>query len=268
MSELALLERALVYFIGEEIQKFGFKKGVIGLSGGVDSSLVAFLSAKALGPENVFGIILPYRLSSADSVEHAKMVVGILGINHRIIDITPFADPIIRGLSVEDKNRVGNILARIRMIVLYDLSAELNALVIGTSNKTELLLGYGTLWGDLAHAINPLGDLYKTQVWELARYVGVPDEIVRKSPSADLWPGQTDEGEIGLSYREADEILKEILENHRRPHELYDRFPKWKVDRIYGMLKRSQFKRRPPVIAKVNRVSVNFEFIAPRDWGV
>lgn len=139
-------------------------------------------------------------------------------------------------------------------------------MVIGTSNKTEILLGYGTLYGDLAHAINPLGDLYKTQVWELARYLGVPDKIVNKKPTADLWPGQTDEGEIGLSYYEADRILMEILENLKRPEELYDTFGKEKVDRIFYLLRKNQFKRKPPIIAKVSSVSINYEFIAPRDW--
>lgn len=261
------MRRSLVLFIREELKKFGFNRAVIGLSGGVDSSLVAYLTVEALGKDNVIAAILPYKLSSPESVAHARLVADTLGLSPLEIDITPMADPFIRTLGIEDRNRIGNVLARVRMIILYDLSAKHGALVVGTSNKTELLLGYGTLWGDLAHAINPLGDLYKTQVWELAEYVGVPEVIVKKKPTADLWPGQTDEGELGLSYHEADAILYELLELHRRPQQLYDRYGRDKVDRVYTLLRRNQFKRKPPIIAKVGQVTINNEFIAPRDWG-
>jgi len=256
-----------VLFLRQEITRFGFRKAIIGLSGGVDSSLAAFLLVEALGSENVVGVMLPYRLSSRESLEHARMVADILSLKPLHIDITPMADAFIENLKIDDKNRIGNVLARVRMIILYDLSAKYGGLVVGTSNKTELLLGYGTLWGDLAHAVNPLGDLYKTQVWELASYVGVPEEIVRKKPTADLWPGQTDEAELGLSYAEADAILYEILELHRRPEQLYDKYGEGKVKRVWTLLKRNQFKRKPPIIAKVGQVSINYEFIAPRDWG-
>lgn len=265
--DLDLLRESLVLFIREELKKFGFNRAVIGLSGGVDSSLVAYLTVEALGRENVVAAILPYKLSSPESVTHARLVADTLGLSPLEIDITPMADPFIHTLGIEDRNRIGNVLARVRMIILYDLSARYGALVVGTSNKTELLLGYGTLWGDLAHAINPLGDLYKTQVWELAEYVGVPEVIVKKKPTADLWPGQTDEGELGLSYREADAILYELLELHRRPQRLYDRYGRDKVDRVYTLLRKNQFKRKPPIIAKVGQVTINHEFIAPRDWG-
>lgn len=255
-------------FIREEIRKFGLRKGILGLSGGVDSATVAYLMEEALGKENCEFLILPYKTSSKESIEDAILVCKELGVEPKVIDITPFADPIIEGLNIKDKNRVGNVLARIRMIVLYDRSAEVNGMVVGTSNKTELLLGYGTIYGDLAHAINPLGDLYKTEVWKLAEYLGVPEKIIKKKPTADLWPGQTDEGELGLSYYEADCILKEILENLRKPEELYELYGKEKVDRVFQLLRRNQFKRKPPIIAKVSAVSINYEFIAPRDWGV
>ncbi len=266
MENLEIIKNALVYFIKEEIHKFGLKKGIVGLSGGVDSSVVAYLSVEALGKENVIPVVLPYKTSSQSSVDDALLVCGNLGLNPEIIDITPFAEPIIEGLKVSDKNRIGNILSRVRMIVLYDRSAEAGGMVIGTSNKTELLLGYGTIFGDLAHAINPLGDLYKTQVWELAKFLGVPERIINKKPTADLWPGQTDEGEIGLSYQEADGILMEILENLRKPEDIFDRFGRDKVLRVCSLLTRNQFKRKPPIIAKISSISINHEFIAPRDW--
>jgi NAD+ synthase len=267
MKNLALVKSALIYFIREEITKFGFRRGVLGLSGGVDSSVVAYLMAEALGPENCEFLIMPYKTTSKESVEDALLVSSALGVEPKVIDITPFVDPIIESFGIKDKNRVGNIQARIRMILLYDRSAEINGLVVGTSNKTEILLGYGTLYGDLAHAINPLGDLYKTEVWELARFLGVPDRIINKKPSADLWPGQTDEDELGLSYKEADEILKEIIENFRKPEEIYGIFGREKVDRVFELLRRNQFKRKMPIIAKLSSVSINYEFIAPRDWG-
>jgi NAD+ synthase len=267
MKDLALVKSALIYFIREEITKFGFRKGVLGLSGGVDSSVVAYLMVEALGPENCEFLIMPYKTTSKESVEDALLVSSILRVEPKVIDITPFVDPIIERFGIKDKNRIGNIQARIRMILLYDRSAEINGLVVGTSNKTELLLGYGTLFGDLAHAINPLGDLYKTEVWELARFLGVPERIINKKPSADLWPGQTDEDELGLSYKEADEILKELVENFRKPEEIYGIFGREKVDRVFELLRRNQFKRKMPIIAKLSSVSINYEFIAPRDWG-
>jgi NH(3)-dependent NAD(+) synthetase (EC 6.3.1.5) len=267
MMDLAVVKKALVYFIREEITKLGFRKGVLGLSGGVDSSVVAYLMAEALGPDNCEFLVMPYKTTPKESIEDALLVGEILGVKPKVIDITPFVDSIVEGLEIRDKNRMGNIQARVRMIILYDKSAEIGGLVVGTSNKTEILLGYGTIYGDLAHAINPLGDLYKTEVWELAKFLGVPERIISKKPSADLWPGQTDEGELGLSYKEADGILREMVENFRRPEELYEVFGKEKVDRVWELLKRNQFKRKPPIIAKLSSVSVNYEFIAPRDWG-
>ncbi len=264
---LDIVRKALVYFIREEITKFGFKKGVLGLSGGVDSSVVAYLMVEALGPENCEFLIMPYKTTSKESMDDAILVCRLLGVQPKVINITPFVDAIVEGLGINDKNRIGNIQARVRMILLYDRSAEVGGLVVGTSNKTEILLGYGTLCGDLAHAINPLGDLYKTEVWELARFLGVPDRIINKKPSAELWVGQTDEGELGLSYKEADMILRELIENFKKPEDLYDIFGKEKVDRIWDLLRRNQFKRKPPIIAKVSSITVNHEFIAPRDWG-
>jgi len=194
------VENVLTNFLREEITKAGFKRAVVGLSGGVDSSLAAFLAVKALGAENVVGISMPYRTSSPQSREDAKLVAQLLGLEFYEIDITPQVDAYYSRFPDADPLRKGNKMARERMSVLYDFAHWKVALVVGTSNKSELLIGYSTRWGDSAHDLNPLGDLYKTQVWQMARFVGVPERIVEKKPSADLWPGQTDEGEIGLSY--------------------------------------------------------------------
>ena len=190
---LQLTEKILVDFVREEVHKTGFKKVLLGLSGGIDSGIVAYIAAKALGPENVMGIMMPYKQSSKESVEHAKLVIEDLGIESMFVEITPMVDAYFNLFPDMDSMRKGNKMARERMTILYDFSAKNNALVLGTSNKTELLLGYSTQWGDSASAINPIGDLYKTQVWALSEHMGVPKELINKKPSADLWEGQSDE---------------------------------------------------------------------------
>ena len=204
---LQLTEKILVDFVREEVHKTGFKKVLLGLSGGIDSGIVAYIAAKALGPENVMGIMMPYKQSSKESVEHAKLVVEDLGIESMLVEITPMVDAYFNLFPDMDSMRKGNKMARERMTILYDFSAKNNALVLGTSNKTELLLGYSTQWGDSASAINPIGDLYKTQIWALSEHMGVPKELIEKKPSADLWEGQSDEAELGFSYAEADSLL-------------------------------------------------------------
>ena len=199
--------RVLVSFLRQELQRCGFQKAVLNLSGGVDSSLSCFLIAEALGGENVLTLQLPYRTSAQDSTEHAQEVVALTGVHTKVIDITPMVDPYLNQYPDMGGVRRGNVMARMRMILLYDHTVAWNGLAIGTSNKTELLLGYGTLFGDMASAINPLGDLYKTQVRQMARAAGVPEAIVQKAPSADLWAGQTDEGELGFTYAEVDKLL-------------------------------------------------------------
>ncbi|MCL4538554.1 MAG: NAD+ synthase [Bacteroidetes bacterium] len=263
-----LVTELLIRFIREETQKVGLRKLVVGLSGGVDSALSAALAAKALGKEKVLCVVLPYRTSAKDSVDDAKLFADEFGIRTEIIDISPAADAIISREPSMHKVRKGNILARIRMVILYDTSAREKALVLGTSNKTELLLGYGTIHGDMAHAINPIGDLYKTQVWQLAEYIGVPEKIVSKKPSADLWAGQTDEDELGYKYREIDEVLYLLVDHKMKIDDVVARGHKPEmVKDLHKMIVRSQFKRTPPIIAKVGHRTINVDFRYLRDWG-
>ncbi len=258
----------LTLFIREEVRRVGLGRAVIGLSGGVDSALSTYLAARALGSENVHVVLMPYKTSSPESTLDALAVVGDLGLSHEICEITPMADAMFEMNPDIDRMRRGNVMARLRMIHLYDRSAKLKSLVIGTSNKTESLLGYTTLFGDNASALNPLGDLYKTQVWQLSRAIGVPQQIVDKAPSADLWAGQTDEDEMGLKYHEVDTLLFYMIDARERDEQLLARgYEKAFIDRIRTMVQRSQFKRRPPLIAKIAGRTINADFRYPRDWG-
>ncbi len=263
------VQKILVEFIRDEIQNAGFEKGVVGLSGGVDSAVCAFLAAEALGPENVNAVLMPYRTSSPESLTDAEAVVTALGVRSEVVDISPMVDPLLKLAGITDNVRSGNVMARQRMIVLYDVSSREKGLVLGTSNKTELLLGYGTLFGDMASALNPLGDLYKTQVWQLAEHLGVPGHIREKRPSADLWEGQTDEDELGFSYDRVDRLLYLLVDERRTDEEVRaSGFEAGMIDRVKKMVARSQFKRRPPVIAKISHRTVNIDFRYPRDWGI
>jgi NAD+ synthase len=264
----ALLREMLVGFLREEVWKVGLKRAVFGLSGGIDSALVAFLAAEALGPENVHAFIMPYRTSNPESEIHARLVAEQLGIHHEVVEITPMLDAYFSRFAEADAMRRGNKMARERMTILYDHSASLGGLVLGTSNKTELLLGYGTLHGDMASALNPIGDLYKTQVWQLAAAIGVPRVVVEKQPSADLWAGQTDEQELGFSYREVDQLLYRLVDLRMTRTELQeDGFSEAFVSRVEGMVRNSHFKRRLPVIAKVSNRTIDRDFRYARDWG-
>lgn len=263
------VEKILCDFIRNETYRIGITKAVIGLSGGIDSAVSAYLSAKALGSENVFCLLMPYKTSSPDSLTDAMKVVKDLKVNYRKIDITGPVDSIVKETGEKDISNVrkGNIMARIRMILLYDESAAKNALVIGTSNKSEILLGYSTIFGDSASAINPIGDLYKTQLISLAKYLGVPDEIINKKPSADLWQGQTDENELGFTYEKVDKYLfkkvdERISDEEIRKSGYDDKF----MNRVNSLIIRSQFKRLPPLIAKISNRTVNIDFRYNRDW--
>ncbi len=263
------IEEVLTYFIKEEVQKAGFQKVVVGISGGVDSALTAFLSVKALGRENVIGLSMPYKTSSKSSVEDARLVAQKLEIEFHEIDITPQIDAYFKQFPDADNVRRGNKMARERMSILYDFAHWKKALVIGTSNKSELLIGYSTRWGDSAHDINPIGDLYKTQVWEMAEFVGVPERIVKKKPSADLWPGQTDEGEIGLSYRTLDQILLGYVDLRLKREDLIKAgFDEKTVDRVLKLVRNSQYKRKMPIVCKIAQRTVDKDFLYLRDWGL
>lgn len=264
-----IVKKILVEFIRDETHKAGFRRGVLGLSGGIDSAISAFLAAEALGPENLLAILMPYRLSNPRSARDAELVAKHLGTPTEVIDITPMVDPLLNLSGTTDKVRAGNIMARERMIVLYDRSGRDGSLVIGTSNKTEILLGYGTLFGDTACAINPIGDLYKTQIFQLAEYLGIPREVREKAPSADLWEGQTDEGEFGFTYDAVDRLLYHMVDERRSEPELKEMgFDERFIQRVAGMIRKNQFKRRMPLIAKVSHRTMNVDFMYPRDWGV
>jgi len=266
--DTSLVRRVLVGFLRDEITKVGFARAVVGLSGGVDSAVACTLAAEALGPENVLALCLPYKTSSPDSLGHAQMVIATLGVRSDTVDITPLVEPLFQRFPDMDERRRGNVMARARMIVLYDQSAAFDGLVVGTSNKTEILLGYGTLFGDLASAVNPLGDLYKTQVRQLARALGLPPVIVDKPPTADLWVGQTDEAELGFTYEQADQVLNLLVDQRYRPEEVIALgFERTLVQAVQQRMRDNHFKRLPPLIAKLSARTVGHDFRYLRDWG-
>jgi len=262
----ALVRKMLVSFLRDETAKAGKGRVVLGLSGGVDSAVVAALAAEAFGPAGVTALFTPYRTSEASSREHARLVAGTYGLALEEVDITAQIDAYFAGARDADRVRLGNKMARERKSIEYDRSWP-DALVLGTSNKTELLLGYGTQFGDLASALNPVGDLYKTQLRELAVHVGVPGPVVEKAPSADLWPGQTDEGELGLSYADADLVLYHLVDRRMRADDLVAcGFDAGLIGRIRELVRRSHFKRVMPLIAKLSLRTVGHDFLYPRDW--
>lgn len=260
--------KILTGFIQSEITRVGFSRAVVGLSGGVDSSLTCYLAAEALGPENVLALRMPYETSSQSSLDHAQLVIDNLGVNSKTIPITDMVNPLFELYPDADQIRRGNAMARARMILLYDQSHAYEGLVVGTGNKTEILLGYTTLFGDSACAINPLGDLYKAQVRQLARAMGVPDEIIQKPPTADLWIGQTDEGELGFTYDEVDQLLYLLVDQRYNPEDCIEAgFSKLFVYDVVDLVRKNHFKRVMPPIAKLSNRTLGYDFLYLRDWG-
>src|SRR5947207_1509172 len=265
-----LARRWLVSFLKDEVvRRRGFIKGIVGLSGGVDSSLTAFLAVEALGKENVIGVRMPYRTSSPESLEHAQLVIQTLGIQSATIDITAAVDGYLSQVDASgdaDPTRRGNVMARERMIVLFDLSAKYKALPIGTSNKSERLLGYFTWHADDTPPVNPLGDLFKTQVRALARHVGVPEVILRKPPTPDLVPGQTTEGDYGISYDKVDRILYYLIRG-MKPAEVVARgFTPEEVAKVAGRLESTHWKRRLPTVAMMSQTAIGEFYLRPVDY--
>jgi NAD+ synthase len=258
----------LVDVIREEVRRTGYRKVVLGLSGGIDSAVSAALAARALGAKNVLSVLMPYRASDPKSAADAAVVARRLGTAVETIPITPMIDAYFRKAPKATRLRRGNKMARERMAILYDVSLRDRRMVIGTSNKTEILIGYGTLHGDLASGVNPLGDLYKTHVRQVAAALGLPGDIIWKTASADLWAGQSDESDLGYRYRDIDAVLLRLVERRDRPEDVVAAgFPKRMVRDLHRRMTRSQFKRRPPIIAKLTRRAVNIDFRYPRDWG-
>lgn len=271
-SDALALNNALVYdylkrFILEELHTSGFTEASVAVSGGLDSALVLKLAVDALGPSHVHAIFLPYSASSPESARDAHAMFEFCAIPWQELSISAMADAYLPTQPGIDRLRTGNLLARLRMAVIFDQSKMDNALVIGTSNKSELLLGYSTWYGDMACALMPIGDLYKTQVRSLATHLGLPLQIISKPPSADLWAGQTDEGEIGITYNVLDQILYLLVDQRLSPVQAAaEGFDQGLVDRIERKIQASQFKRVAPPVAKVSQRTVGIDFLYPRDW--
>ncbi len=258
----------LTRFIHTEITRTGLTRAVLGLSGGIDSALVAYLAVRALGAENVLAVRMPYKSSSQDSLDDAQLVIDDLKMQSLTIPITDMADGLISREPGMSNMRKGNIMARCRMITLYDQSEAFKGLVVGTGNKTEILLGYSTLFGDSAHALNPIGDMYKAQIRQLSQAVGVPQPIRDKAPSADLWSGQTDEAELGFTYEEADKLLFLLVDQRYSPEECVEAgFDQKFVQTVVRRVRRNHFKRVMPPVAKITSRTIGYDFLYLRDWG-
>lgn len=257
--------RIIGEFIRAQLDQAGFSKALLGLSGGIDSALVAYLVSEAIGAENVLAVLMPYRTSSPESRADAEEVVARLGCAHELVEITDIVDAYFAGRDDASPLRRGNFMARTRMMVLYDHSVTWDGLVVGTGNKTETLIGYSTLWGDSASAFNPIGDLYKSQIRQMSIDMGVPEAIIRKAPSADLWPGQTDEDEVGFSYAQVDRILFRLVDKRRSLAEIEaDGFERELVDRVDRLVAGSEFKRQVPPIAKIGPRTAGIDYLYPR----
>jgi NAD+ synthase (glutamine-hydrolysing) len=262
----ALTEEWLATFIRDELAQRDFEKGLVALSGGLDSAVTAFLAVRAMGADNIVGVRLPYRTSSPESLEHAQMVIDALGIESRTLDISAAVDAYLASEPDADETRRGNVMARVRMLATFDLGERYKALPLGTGNKTERLLGYFTWHGDDAPPVNPLGDLYKTQVRELASHLGVPAAIIGKAPSADLVHGQTDEGDLGVTYDEADQILNWVLNGFSAEEITARGFEAKAVNTVRQRLDSTHWKRRLPTVAMLTGTAIGESYLRPVDY--
>jgi NAD+ synthase len=257
--------RVIAGFIRGQLRQAGFERAVLGLSGGIDSALVAYLVAEAIGADKLLAVLMPYRTSSSASRGDAETIVADLGCAHEVVDISPMVDGFFAADPDASPLRRGNFMARQRMAVLYDRSVTFGGLVVGTGNKTESLIGYTTLFGDSACAFNPIGDLYKSQVRQVAAAIGVPDAVISKAPSADLWPGQTDESEAGFSYPVLDRLLFWRVDKRRSDEEMTALgFDPALVARVDRMIATSEFKRQVPPIAKLGPRTAGVDYLYPR----
>ncbi len=262
-----LAEKVTVHFIKDSVYKNNFENGIVGVSGGLDSAVTLALTRRALGSDHTFALLLPFKSSSEESLDHGRLMCESLEVKYEIVDISPMVDAYFTQFPTEDKVLIGNKCARERMSVLYDFSARKRALLVGTSNKSEMLIGYTTLYGDSAAAFLPIGDLYKTQVRELARHLQIPAEIIDKKPSADLWQDQTDEGEIGITYRELDEILFNLVDLRKGDGELIDMgYSKINIEKVKRLMVNSQYKRTMPPVCKLQPRTIGIDFRYLRDW--
>jgi len=264
LQKYQLIESFLIKFLQEEVHKTGFKNVLLGISGGIDSAVVAVLAKKAFR-DNMLGIMMPSSNSSQNSLNDAITLCDKFKITYEKISIAPILESYFEGKSASNL-RIGNFSARARMSVLYDISVRDEALVLGTSNKSELLLGYGTLFGDLASAINPIGDLYKSQIFEFAKYLEIPQEIISKPPSADLWEGQSDEADLGYTYATIDKALSAFVDDRMNEKEMKENgFEPKLISLIKHRIYTNQFKRKQPIIAKIGHRTIGHDFLYARD---
>ncbi|MEO6446351.1 MAG: NAD+ synthase [Gemmatimonadaceae bacterium] len=261
-----MVEKWLVRFIRDEMARRKFTHAVVGVSGGVDSAVTAFLAARALGPENVVALRLPYRASSPESLEHAQLVLDALGVPARTLDISAAVDGYLTHEPDADPTRRGNVMARVRMISIFDQSARVGGVPLGTGNKTERLFGYFTWHADDSPPINPLGDLFKTQVWALARHLGVPEVIITKPASADLISGQTDEGDFGISYARADDILNWLVSGYSADDLVARGFDAAEVELVRRRLEGTHWKRKLPTVAMLSQSAIGESYLRPVDY--
>lgn len=262
-----LVARWLVGFLQDECsRRRGFHRAVVGLSGGVDSAVSAALCARAFGPENVLAVRMPYRTSSQDSLAHARLVVEAFGLQEDTIDISAMVDGYAQHQQGLTPIRLGNLCARCRMSVLFDQGVQVGGLPIGTGNKSERMMGYYTWHGDDAPPINPLGDLFKTQVWALAKELGVPEEVTAKVPTADLVPGQTDEGDLGITYADADRVLAYLLQGYKPAKLVELGFDRAQVELVSNRVASTHWKRRTATVAMLSDTAINESYLRPVDY--